>query len=188
MTGGKKRAIILNSAERNINLPTPERRAKGSISVHNNIARADEPLRIDKLYRSGVIDEMQHLYGVQIITLWTTASRPLLKTMRYERIGSSLMPGDFINISRMSAEDQLRKTLGFLCKRDYTLIGKICFEEQGAIEAGRSLKLPVNSITHYVCGAFDKLGEALARMRDFKKKLEEPEPAPEDNDGRDIWR
>jgi hypothetical protein len=155
------------------NLPTKERLARGGITIRNNIGQVDEPLRIDKLLSGGVIDEMQHLYGMQIITLWTIASRPFLKAMQYEHRSGQMPNFEFINISRMSAEDQFYKTMGFLRKREHMLISKICFEEKGAIEAGREMKLPINSVTVYVRAAFDALGDALAKMRDIKKSMEE---------------
>ncbi len=155
------------------NLPTIERLRHGGITIRSHIAQVDESLRIDKLLTGGIIDEMQHLYGMQIITLWTIARRPFLKSIQYERTASA-PSGHFelIHLGRMSAEDQFYKTMGYLCKRDHDLISKICFEEIAAIAAGRQLGLPVNSITVYVRAAFDALGDALARMRDLKKALE----------------
>jgi len=179
--------ITPDAAERYRNLPTPERFARSSITVRSNIAQEDEPLRIDKLLRNGIIDEMQHLYGLQIITLWNITQRPRMKTSSFERVSGARMPDfDYINISRMSAEDQFYKTMGLMTKRNHDLICKICFEEKGAIEAGMSLKLPVNSITAYVRCAFDKLGDALAKMRRIKKELEEP--PQEVGEELDRWR
>jgi hypothetical protein len=155
------------------NLPTRERFAHGRITIRNNIAQVSEPLRIDKLLSNGIIDEMQHLYGMQIITLWTIASRAFIKANNYENKSGSHIPDfEHINLSRMNAEDQFYKTIGFLKKRDHDLIYKICFEEMAAIKAGRQLGLPVNSITVYVRDAFDALGEALAKMRELKKEIE----------------
>lgn len=157
--------------------PTRERMSKGTVSIRGDLWQAEDPIRIDKLLRNGIIDEMQHLYGMQIITYWLIANRPFIRTASYEqRIGKT--PGnsfEFLAISRMSAEDKFYKTMEFLNTRERSLITKICFEEAGAIEAGKSLGLPVNSITLYVRAAFDALGDALARMRKFKKEMEEPE-------------
>jgi hypothetical protein len=174
MARKKKNRKSLTLAERYPNLPTQQRMAHGGIRIRNNIAQVDEPLRIDKMLKNQVIDEMQHLYGMQIITLWTIANRPFLRAMKYEQRTNKTANFEFINLSRMGAEDQFHKTLGFMRERDRELIAKICFEELGAIEAGRQLGLPVNSITVYVRAAFDALGNALARMRDFKKELEAP--------------
>ena len=172
----KKKVKKADLAIKYPNLPTKERMGRGSIAIRNNIAQVDEPLRIDKLCKNGIIDEMQHLYGMQIITLWTIACRPFLRSMQYEpRISGSSPSFEYINLSRMSAEDQFHKAMGFMRQRDRDLIHKICFEEMAAIEAGKSLKLPINSITVYVRAAFDALGNALAQMRDMKKQLQAPQ-------------
>jgi len=182
----KKKKSKLNLAERYPNLPTKERMSRADITVRNNIGHVDEPLRIDKLLKNAVIDEMQHLYGMQIITLWTIATRPFIQAMKYEQRTNARIPSfEFINISRMSAEDQFHKTMGYLRTRDRELIAKICFEEKGAIEAGRELKLPVNSITVYLRSAFDALGNALGRMRDMKKAMEKPK---EEEGDEQRWR
>jgi len=158
-----------------LNFPTQERMRRGGIIIRGNRAEEEDPLRIDKLFKNGIIDEMQHLYGMQIITLWTIANRPFIKAVQYEHRSLSRMPDfDMINISRMSAEDQFHKAMGFLSGRDYELIGRICFKEEGAIEAGSGMDLPVNGITSYVRAAFDALGNALAQMRDFRRALEKP--------------
>jgi hypothetical protein len=159
------------------NLPTKERKQHGHVSIRQNIGLVDDPLRIDKMLKNGVIDEMQHLYGMQIITYWHIANRPFIRTASYEqRIGKTFGDFQFINISRMSAEDKFYKTFSFLNDRDKSLISKICFDELPAIEAGKSIGLPINSITTYVRNAFDNLGEALTKMRDFRKEMEkEPE-------------
>jgi hypothetical protein len=77
-----------------------------------------------------------------------------------------------INLSRMSAEDQFYKAMSFLRPREHELICRICFKEQGAIEAGRGMGLAINGITAHVRAAFDALGEALSRMRDARRELE----------------
>jgi hypothetical protein len=161
--------------------PTQERLKRGGIGVQDNVARAEEPLRIDRLLKNNVIDEMQHHYGLQFITLWTIAQRPRIRGMRYEpRIGDSrTIDANQINISRMNAEDQFYKVVMHLRPRDYALLGKICFEELPAIAAGRALGLPVNGITAYVRDAFDQLGEALVLMRKMRKHLERPAQAEE---------
>src|SRR5579871_1813675 len=61
---------FLDMGEQAKNLPTLERISKGGMRIRNNIGVEDDPLRIDKLLRNGIIDEMQHLYGMQIITYW----------------------------------------------------------------------------------------------------------------------
>jgi hypothetical protein len=161
------------------NLPTLERMRHGGVLVRNNRAEAQDPLRIDKMLKNAIIDEMQHLYGMQIVTLWTIASRPFLKSMQYEQRSLTRLPDfELINLSRMNAEDQFYKTMSFLKPREHELICRICFKEQGAIEAGREMGLAVNGITAYVRAAFDALGEALARMRDLKRAMEKP---PEEN-------
>jgi hypothetical protein len=171
----RKKAKRNGRREHDFNLPTEERLRHGGIVVRNNRARAEDPLRIDKLLANSVIDEMQHLYGMQIITMWMIASRPFLKASQYEQRSLVRMPDfDHVNLTRMGAEDQFYKTLSFMRPRDYELICRICFKEQGAIEAGRGMKLPINSITSYVRAAFDALGEALARMRALKRALEKP--------------
>lgn len=171
----KKKKAKDKKNKHGINLPTLERLTHGGIIVRNNIAQAEDPLRIDKLFKNAIIDEMQHLYGMQIITLWNIASRPFLKAMQYEPRSLTRLPDfDFINVSRMSAEDQFYKTMRFLKPREHDLIFRICIQEQGAIEAGRALKIPINSITSHVRFAFDALGDALARMRDEKRALEKP--------------
>lgn len=157
------------------NMPTPERGNHSPILVRNNIAQIEEPLRIDKLLKAGIIDEMQHLYGMQIVTLWTIASRPLIKTMQFTRLGGLPPDLSLLALSRMSAEDQYNKTIRSLRPRERELVTKICIEEMAAIEAGKMLKLPINSITVYVRSAFDALGNALAKMRDERKKIEEQE-------------
>ncbi len=155
------------------NLPTHERMFKGNVSIRNNIGIVDEPLRIDKLLRNGIIDEMQHLYGMQIITYWMIANRPFIRTSSYEQRIGKIMPNfEYLNISRMGAEDKFYKTMEFLGERDRVLICKICLEEMGAIEVGRKLGLPVNSITVYVRAAFDALGNALVKMRKYKSHVE----------------
>lgn len=169
----KKSAKHLSLALKFPNLPTPERVGHGGISIRSNIALDSDPLRIDKLLKNGIIDEMHHLYGMQIITYWHIANRPFIRTASYEqRIGKTLGNFEFINITRMSAEDKFHKTMAFLTERERGLITRICFDELPAIEAGRSLGLPVNSITVYVRDAFDALGNALGRMRDFRKAME----------------
>ncbi len=169
----KQKKLTGPAKEKSLNLPTLERMNHGGIIIRSNIARMEDPLRIDKLLRNGIIDEMQHLYGMQIITLWTIASRPFLKAAQYEPRQLMRLP-DFamINLSRMSAEDKFYKVMSFLRPREHELIGRICFKEQGAIEAGRGMNLPVNSITVYVRAAFDALGDALVRMRDLKREME----------------
>jgi len=171
----KHRKKSMAKREREQNLPTQERMDHGGIVIRSNRAQAEDPLRIDKLLKNGIIDEMQHLYGMQIITLWTIASRPFIKISQYEQRSLACLP-DFnaINLTRMSAEDQFHKTMGMLRAREHEIIRRICFEEQGAIEAGRAMGLAVNSITVYVRAAFDALGDALARMRDMKRQLETP--------------
>jgi hypothetical protein len=155
-------------------LPTEERMRVGDIVIRNNRGVAEEPLRIDKLLANGIIDEMQHLYGMQIITLWTIASRPFLKAIQYEaRTGGSFAPNfEQINLSRMSAEDQFYKTMRQLSARDHGLIRRICLEEMAAIAAGKELGLAINSVTVYVRAAFDALGNALAQMRRERKALQ----------------
>ena len=98
---------------------------------------------------NGVIDETQHLYGMQIVTLWTIASRPFIKAIQYEQRSHTRLP-DFamINLSRMGAEDQFYKTMSLLRHREHELICRICLHEQGAIEAGRALKLQQH---HFLC-------------------------------------
>ena len=170
---GKKNALARKLQG---NLPTQERILKGDISIRGNIGLVDEPMRIDKLLYNGVIDEMQHLYGMQIITYWLIANRPFIRTASYEqRIGKSPQGAEHIHISRMGAEDKFYKTMAFMSERERALIRKICLEEIGAIEAGRSIGLPVNSITAYVRSAFDALGHALSRMRDFRRERERAE-------------
>lgn len=155
------------------NLPTKERINKGGIRICNNIGMQDNPLRIDKLMRNGIIDEMQHLYGMQIITCWMIANRAFIRAASYEmRIGKIMPNLDFINLSRMSAEDKFHKTMALLNERERALISKICFDEMGAIEAGRSIGLPVNNITVYVRAAFDALGNALSEIRRQKREME----------------
>jgi hypothetical protein len=166
----KKNPAVLENA---LNLPTVERLRHGGIVLRSNKAQAVDPLRIDKLLKNAVIDEMQHLYGIQIITLWNIASRPFLKAMQYEPRTLVRLPDfDHINLTRMGADDQFYKTMSFLKPRDHELICRICFKEQGAIEAGRSMGLPINGITSYVRAAFDALGNALSQMRDHKRTLE----------------
>jgi len=158
------------------NIPTRERINHGGISIRSNIGLVDDPLRIDKLLKNGIIDEMQHLYAMQIITYWRISNRPFIRTSSYEpRIGRLMPDFDYFNVSRMGAEDKFYKTMSYLNERDRGLISKICFEELPAIEAGRTLGLPVNSITSYLRFAFDALGDALAKMRDFRKELENDE-------------
>jgi len=155
------------------NLPTQERMDKGYISIRDNIGLEEDPLRIDKLLKNAIIDEMQHLYGMQIITYWRIASRPFIRTASYEpRIGKIMPSFDAINISRMSAEDKFYKVFALLNEQNRQLITKICFEELPAIEAGKQIGLPINSITMYVRAAFDALGDALAKMRQQKRQME----------------
>lgn len=157
------------------NLPTQERFKQGDITIRNSVALAEDPLRIDKLFANGIIDEMQHLYGLQIITLWTITTRPLLRSTRYDpsMVRGYRLDHSHLLISRMSAEDQFYKTMSLLAKRPHDLIAKICFEEKAAIAAGREMGLPVNSITVYVRDAFDALGNALSEMRRYRKQLED---------------
>ncbi|HEU5046251.1 MAG TPA: hypothetical protein VFT64_00240 [Rickettsiales bacterium] len=174
----KHNKALLKQLDGYPNLPTQERIVKGGVLIRNNIGIVDEPLRIDKLLRNGIIDEMQHLYGLQIITYWTIANRPFLRGPSYEpRIGKTHSSLEFINLSRMSAEDKLYKTMDALNARERNLISKICFEEIAAIDAGRSMGLPVNGITVYVRAAFDALGNALSSMRTFCREQEKKEVA-----------
>lgn len=177
--GKKKNKKVQKVAALNLeHFPTRERFARGDITIRSNIAQAEEPLRIDKLLAGGVIDEMQHLYGLQIITLWTITTRPMLRATRYDP--SMGRGGRFdstrLAVGKMSAEDQFYKTMSLLRPRAHDLIVKICFEEQGAIAAGRALGLPVNGITSYVREAFDALGNALSEMRRYKKDVVEKQP------------
>lgn len=155
--------------------PTRERFARGDVRIRQNIAQVEDPLRIDKLLAGGVIDEMQHLYGMQIITLWTITMRPMLRATRYDpsMVRAGRLDMSALALGKMSAEDQFYKTMSLLRQRPHDLIAKICFEEKGAIAAGRELGLPVNSITVYVREAFDALGNALSEMRRHKKHVEE---------------
>ncbi len=163
------------SSEQYGNFPTQERLNRGDVKIRRSLALVEDPLRIDKLLSNGIIDEMQHLYGLQIITLWTITTRPMLRSTRYD---PSMVRGQrldlaHVQLGRMSAEDQFYKTMALLRPRAHDLIAKICFEEKGAIDAGRALGLPVNSITVYVRDAFDALGDALSNMRKQRKALEE---------------
>lgn len=171
---GKKEILTTKTSDHALNLPTVERMLKGDVRIRSNAGLVDEPMRIDKLLNNRIIDEMQHLYGIQITTYWMIANRPFMRTASYEQRVGKVLPGfDYINISRMSAKDKFYKTMEFLDARDRALISKIYFEEMGAIEAGRSLGLPVNSITVYVRAAFDALGNALtthARLQKGKRK------------------
>lgn len=169
------KALQSLSAEHYANLPPAHRLARGDLAFHKGILQAEDPLRIDKLLKAGVIDEMQHLYGLQIITLWTITHRPMLRSTRYD---PSMVRGTRPDMHRMalgkmSAEDEFYKTMSLLRPRPHGLISKICFEEKGAIEAGKELKLPINAITVYVRDAFDALGEALSAMRNYRKELED---------------
>lgn len=170
MKSNKKSNI--NIKKQSNEMPTHERLKRGGIVIRDNIAQAEEPLRIDKLLKNGIIDEMQHLYGMQIITYWMTANRPFLATMKYERVGGRTIDSDYVCLSRMGAEDMFHKTMARLNERERELIRRICFDEQGALEAGRALGLPVNGVTQYVRMAFDALGDALAAVRDLRKTLE----------------
>lgn len=163
------------SAELYRNFPTQERMQRGDIAIRKGCINVQDPLRIDKLLANGIIDEMQHLYGLQIITLWTITHRPQLRSTRYDPSHVRGLRPDMAGIAlgRMSAEDQFYKTMASLRPRPHDLIVKICFEEMPAIAAGRQLGLPVNSITSYVRDAFDALGDALSAMRKYKKALEE---------------
>lgn len=163
------------SAELYQNLPTQERMKRGDVAIRKGCINVEDPLRIDKLFANGIIDEMQHLYGLQIITLWTITHRPNLRSIRYDpsHVRGTRPDMGGIALGRMSAEDQFYKTMAALRPRPHDLIVKICFEEMAAIAAGRQLGLPVNSITVYVRDAFDALGEALSSMRKHKKELEE---------------
>lgn len=167
-------------AEHYANLPTLERMGQGEVRIRKGVVQVEDPLRIDKLLANGIIDEMQHLYGLQIITLWTIASRPMLRATRYDPSAvRGLMPDfTYMAVGRISAEDQFYKTMSRLRQRPHDLIVKICFEEKAAIAAGRELKLPVNSITVYVREAFDALGDALVAMRkEMKERTNRNEPA-----------
>jgi len=55
--------------------------------------------------------------------------------------------------------------------RTHDLICSICFEELGVIQAARKLGIPVNDSVGAVRQAFDYLGEALKKMRLYKKEL-----------------
>lgn len=57
--------------------------------------------------------------------------------------------------------------------QDRSVINTICFEETGAIAVGRNLGVPMNNITVYVQAAYEALGDAISRMRDFKKRGDE---------------
>jgi len=72
-----------------------------------------DPLRIDKMLTAKIIDENQHLSGLQIITLWTIANRPLCGAMSYgeQRSGFKHELGQ---INRMTAEDQFYRTMMYL--------------------------------------------------------------------------
>lgn len=162
-------------ADQYVNLPTSERLGRGDIKVRRGCVKVEDPLRIDKLLANGIIDEMQHLYGMQIITLWNITCSPMLRSTRYD---PSLIRGyrpdmTQLAIGRMSAEDQFYKTMSLLRKRPHDLIVKICFEEKAAIAAGKELGLPVNSITVYLREAFDALGDALAEMRRYRKEVKD---------------
>lgn len=174
----KHKTSLLEQLNTFPNLPTRERVAKGGVTIKSNIGIVDEPMRIDKLLKNGIIDEIQHLYGMQVTTYWMIANRPFLRTPSYEpRIGKTHSSLEYINLSRMSAEDMLYKTMDALNARERTLISKICFEEMAAIDAGRSIGLPVNGITSYVRAAFDALGDALAAMRAFRREQEKKKEA-----------
>lgn len=157
------------------NAPTRERIRRGGVTLKSGGAQVEDPLRIDKLLKAGILDEMQHLYGLQIITLWHVCQKPQLRATRYEPVRGQRPDFTHMALGRMGAEDLFYKTMGRLNRRDHGLISKICFEEMAAIAAGRSLALPVNSITAYVRAAFDALGNALAESRKMKKELESSE-------------
>jgi hypothetical protein len=217
----KRRPIRQDSekAQRVRNLPAAERYVKGGITVKNNMAKVDEPLRIDKLRKNGIIDEMQHLYGLQIITLWTIAQRPFTGMMQYGDTprGSGVAIPELTNITRMDGNDQFYKTMLYLAfprsnamqdagkryldakrrkhgremlqaekdmdrifsrrNKAHDIIGMICFKEMGVVETGKALKISARDLLHDVRDAFDRLGDALAKMRAKRKEIaEDQEP------------
>lgn len=120
---------------------------------------------------AGIVDEMQHLYGLQITTLWTIAQRPFMGAMAYEvRTDGSVV--EDTTIVRMDGADQFYKTMSFLHKKEHDLVALICFEELGCIEAAAQVGIAVNNATVHVRHAFDCLGEALSQMRSIKKSLQ----------------
>jgi hypothetical protein len=208
-------------AQRVRNLPTVERYSKEDITIKNNMAKIDEPLRIDKMRKNGIIDEMQHLYGLQIITLWTIAQKPFTGMMQYGDTprGSGQPVPELTNISRMEGGDQFYKTMLYLAfprsnamrdagkrymdakrrkdgramlkaekemdrifsrrNKAHDIVASICFDELGVVETGRALKIPVRDLLEEVRGAFDRLGNALAKMRAKRKQIAEyQEPIP----------
>jgi hypothetical protein len=75
-------------------------------------------LRIDILLADKVINEMQHLYGKQVITLWHIAQRPFMGAMNYDSTGreQEAPPGmlEDINLTRMDGATQFYKTMLYL--------------------------------------------------------------------------
>jgi hypothetical protein len=61
----------------------------------------------------------------------------------------------------------------------HDIIASICFDELGVVETGRVLKIPTRSLLGEVRDAFDRLGDALAKMRAKRKEIAEyQEPIP----------
>jgi len=53
------------------------------MTVKNNIAQVEDPLRIDRLLASKILDEEQHNFGLQLIALWMIANRHLCGAMNF---------------------------------------------------------------------------------------------------------
>lgn len=171
------------------NLPTEERKNQAdkdqglALILHPNqdlpIAKVIDPLRLDKLFSAGIIDNKMHKHGLRFYTLWNVVGRQFLTAMRYDdpTLAVPRNPNEkelgTKYLYRLSAQDQFYDIIVHLKKkRCYRFLTMVCFEEKGLIETAAILKINKRYARTRLHEAFEHLEVALDLASDKRKRFE----------------
>lgn len=157
------------------NFPTKERVKKSTIEVfktwgskHETVKEKD-PLRIDKLLSNHIIDEWQHAYGMQIITLHIIANAKLAGTSKMDDMPRIPASAEAITLDRITATDRYNMTMKLMCGQMpayWEVIAKLCFDELHMDPALKKAGFRTHrNQPQIVQDAFDLLGDCLQEMR-----------------------
>lgn len=159
------------------NFPNPFRMQHGDVEDYetrfsnHKRARIRHHASIDYLRDAGTIDPWQHSYGVQLMTIWHQSGAPMLKAIDLEMAGKGFNP-DLYNLHRMSAADELFKIISFMERANWLTVYWICCWDATKEELGRLMKRRRSETDALIHPSFERLGESIMLMREFKDNLE----------------
>lgn len=162
-------------ALRGENLPTKERIQHGGMEYGGTgrgeqpVARAVDSLRIDELLRLGLINEMHHIYGKQLIT-WHIAihRRPSI----WDEVRIPNRSTESAIVERITAVDMYNGTVTRLKSRSHEIIRGMCIDEITVRQMCRQQRIRNSHAGMYLVEAFEDLGDAIASMREYFDALE----------------